>query len=335
MDVKYIKEPGFIYDLIYMICISLNKDNFYAELKRKKMNNEDDISFYENIINQCGKISEDILPLFYLDKDNPCFILTYYFLNKKDLENFNMDVLISELSDSELFVQNLTEFYFGTVNRYNNDFIDLIDKSNISLNLKYRLTRIYIDIPRISKMIIDVLKQSKPVLESIYNGFNNIVKDKINLFSDEKIIKSLYTLEKLDMNTNSKIDFSICIISRYVCITVLDEIDYFILGDDYIDNIEIIKEDRSVKIDLLALGKIISDPTRLKMFELLKERKEIYTGEMCDILDMTLTAVFYHLNMMLTEKMLKTRNEGRKVFYSINNEYFDALRERLLDFKVR
>jgi ArsR family transcriptional regulator len=84
----------------------------------------------------------------------------------------------------------------------------------------------------------------------------------------------------------------------------------------------------------MALGKIISDPTRLKMLDLLKVRKEIYTGEMCEILNMTLTAVFYHLNMMLSEKLLKTRNEGRKVFYSINNDYLNDISKVFLNFKA-
>ncbi|MDF2686143.1 MAG: ziaR [Clostridia bacterium] len=333
MTVKYIKEPGFVYDLITMISLSLNKETALSELKKKKDNNNEDISFFENIINQCGKPPEDILPFFYTDKNSLNFISTYYVIKNNNISKLNINNLILELSDKELLKNNLNEFYFGTLNKYNDDYIELIDKSNLNLILKYRLTRVFANINRASEMVIAEIIRLIPILEDIYNGFKDIIYDKLNMLSDTKTLEKIYLFNNLIKNNNSETIISICIISRYTCFTFFNETEFFILGDDFIDSIDKQTVDKRIDVDIMALGKIISDPTRLKMLELLKEKKEIYTSEMCDILEMTLTAVFYHLNIMLTEKLLKTRNEGRKVFYSINNNYFDVVSKMFLNIK--
>ncbi|MDF2686631.1 MAG: hypothetical protein K0S55_1813, partial [Clostridia bacterium] len=98
MNVNYVKEPGFIYDLISMITIALNKDFYFSELKRNNKGSEEDFLFYENIINQCRKISDDILPFFYIEKNNPCFLSTFYLLGEKNIRNFSINELISDLS---------------------------------------------------------------------------------------------------------------------------------------------------------------------------------------------------------------------------------------------
>lgn len=333
MDFKYIKEPGFIYDIIHLLCMALNKENFISELKRRKINYEEDIAFLENVLNQCGKIPDDILPYFYIEKNSPCFFSTFYIINKKSLDKLKIDDLIIALSDKETLKNNINEFYFGASNRFNDDYIDLIEKADMNQNLKYRLTRLFANISRSSDLVIEVINRLIPILEEIYSGFDGIIKDRLELLNDKNRLKKLYSFYKQEKNKKLTTVISICIISRYMYFAFFDEIEFFLLGEDFIDKIDTQEENKKIDVDIMALGKIISDPTRLKMLDLLKEKDEIYTGEMCDILNMTLTAVFYHLNMMLAEKLLKSRNEGRKVFYSINNEYLDTVSSMFLNLK--
>lgn len=335
MNINYIKEPGFIYDLLTMIILVLNKDSYIAELKRRNHCKDEDLLFYENIINQCDKISEDILPFFYIEKNSPCFMSTYYFMFKKNMISHTVNDLLNELSDTELLKNNLTEYYFGAANKNNSNYFELIEDTNLNYNLKYRLTRVFSDIPRSSKMVIDYIKKMIPVLDNIYTGFDEIIKEKVNMLNNEKIINSVFSLLKTDTsNIRENMNISISIINRYIgFISVWNDILLLLLGDGFIDNIDLDKEeDNNINIDLYSFGKIISDPTRFKIYELLKENKEIYTSEICERLNMTITSVSYHLNMMVLEKLLKSRNEGRKVFYSINNDYLLSLSNMVLSY---
>jgi ArsR family transcriptional regulator len=172
-----------------------------------------------------------------------------------------------------------------------------------------------------------------PIINEIYMGFDNIIKDKIMMLSENERIEKLYKFNEINKNYNTNLFISISIINRFGCLAIFHDNDFFLLGDDFINKIDTLFENNNIEINMPALGKILSEPIRLKILSLLKEHHEIYTGELCEILDMSLTAVFYHVNMMLLEKMLKTRNEGRKVFYSINNDYFDAFSKEFLKFK--
>lgn len=334
MIVNYLKEPGFVYDLITMIVIVLNN----AEFKRKNLYKEEDFMFFENIINQCSKISDDILPFFYIEKNNSSFMSTYCLMSKNNissLKNYTINNLISEISDTEQLKNSLSEYYFGSVNKNNNNYYDLIENTNYNHNIKYRLTRIFSDIPKASKMLIDYINKLVPVLENIYSGFDDIINERINKISDEKRIKAVLEAQKFNNSINDDIYFSICIISRYAtyCMKIGNEI-LLILGEESINNIDEKKdiEENNYNIDIFSFGKAISDQTRFKILELLKGNKEIYTSEICELLNISLTTVSYHLNMMLQEKLLKTRNEGRKVFYSINQDYLSVLGNKIINY---
>jgi ArsR family transcriptional regulator len=333
MNFAYLKEPCFVYDLIYAICLSINKDSIFSELKRQKLANEEDLSFYDSLISQCGKLPEDIIPFFYIEKNGPCFLTLFYLLNKTDFERYSIQTLLSELKDLELLKNNLSEFYFGSKNRYNDDYMSLIEKADLSLNLKYRITRVFANLSNSSRLVISIVEKVIPIINEIYMGFDNIIKDKIMMLSENDRIEKLYKFNEINKNYNTNLFISISIINRFGCLAIFHDNDFFLLGDDFINKIDTLFENNNIEINMPALGKILSEPIRLKILSLLKEYHEIYTGELCEILDMSLTAVFYHVNMMLLEKMLKTRNEGRKVFYSINNDYFDALSKEFLKFK--
>ncbi len=83
--------------------------------------------------------------------------------------------------------------------------------------------------------------------------------------------------------------------------------------------------------DLARFLRIIGDDNRLKILCLLKD-KELYVDELSLNLDLAQNLVSSHLKIMLDFKLIKTRNVGKKNYYSINNITFKKYNNLLTNF---
>lgn len=64
----------------------------------------------------------------------------------------------------------------------------------------------------------------------------------------------------------------------------------------------------------------ISEPTRYRILQLLYKR-EYYGQEIADVLNITKTTTFYHLNFLLSLKVVKLEKDGQKNYYSLDREF--------------
>ncbi len=91
------------------------------------------------------------------------------------------------------------------------------------------------------------------------------------------------------------------------------------------------------KLELKAkVFKVFSDPTRLKILEVLREKERNVT-EIMEILDMKQSTVSQHLRMLKECGVVDSRRNGREVIYSIPDEMINEILdmgERLLVLTV-
>jgi len=91
------------------------------------------------------------------------------------------------------------------------------------------------------------------------------------------------------------------------------------------------------KLELKAkVFKVFSDPTRLKILEVLREKERNVT-EIMDILSMKQSTVSQHLRMLKECGVVNSRRNGREVIYSISDEIINEILdmgERLLVITV-
>ena len=81
---------------------------------------------------------------------------------------------------------------------------------------------------------------------------------------------------------------------------------------------------------VVAFYKVLGDKTRLRILYALKEQ-EICAGDIAVLLDMTKSAVSHQLAVMRNMHQIKSRREGKNVFYSLDDEHIvDILEEALV-----
>jgi len=80
----------------------------------------------------------------------------------------------------------------------------------------------------------------------------------------------------------------------------------------------------STSAHLADLFSALSDPTRLRIISVLLDG-EMNVGELASQLDMTESAVSHQLRGLRHMKLVRSRKEGRQVFYALDDDHVSKL----------
>jgi len=80
--------------------------------------------------------------------------------------------------------------------------------------------------------------------------------------------------------------------------------------------------------------KALSDPTRRKILELLKE-KDLTAGEIANYFDMTKPSISHHLNVLRNGGLVLSEKEGQNIIYSLNTTVLQDIMKWTFDFFER
>lgn len=78
--------------------------------------------------------------------------------------------------------------------------------------------------------------------------------------------------------------------------------------------------------NLAELFKMFGDPTRAKILECL-QIKDLYVGELADVLEMSISAVSHQLRVLRSAKLVKGVKEGKEVKYSLDDDHVTKILE--------
>ncbi len=85
--------------------------------------------------------------------------------------------------------------------------------------------------------------------------------------------------------------------------------------------------------NLIVLGfKALADPLRLEIVERLRSQ-ELCVCDLCDQMGIAQSKLSFHLKTLKTAELVRTRQEGRWIYYSLNLPQLVALEQYLADFR--
>ncbi|MDY7012846.1 MAG: metalloregulator ArsR/SmtB family transcription factor [Cyanobacteriota bacterium] len=85
---------------------------------------------------------------------------------------------------------------------------------------------------------------------------------------------------------------------------------------------------------LLAGFRALSDPLRLQVLELLRSQ-ELCVCELCKKLDTSQSKLSFHLKTLKDAALVRSRQEGRWIYYSLNLPQMVALEQYLAEYRQR
>ncbi|NWF59578.1 MAG: winged helix-turn-helix transcriptional regulator [Fischerella sp.] len=76
----------------------------------------------------------------------------------------------------------------------------------------------------------------------------------------------------------------------------------------------------------------LSDPLRMRVLELLQQH-ELCVCDLCDILGVSQSKLSFHLKTLKEADLVRSRQEGRWIYYSLNLPQFVVLEQYLSEFR--
>jgi ArsR family transcriptional regulator, arsenate/arsenite/antimonite-responsive transcriptional repressor len=84
----------------------------------------------------------------------------------------------------------------------------------------------------------------------------------------------------------------------------------------------------SVRLGFHAL----SEPLRIRVVELL-QKQELCVCELCELLEMPQSKLSFHLKTLREAELVRTRQQGRWIYYSLNLPQFVLLEQYLAEYR--
>ncbi|MBD1909775.1 MULTISPECIES: metalloregulator ArsR/SmtB family transcription factor [unclassified Leptolyngbya] len=76
----------------------------------------------------------------------------------------------------------------------------------------------------------------------------------------------------------------------------------------------------------------LSDPLRIQVIELLRDQ-ELCVCDLCEKLGVTQSKLSFHLKNLKAAELVRSRQEGRWIYYSLNLSQFVVLEQYLSEFR--
>ncbi|MEL7037052.1 MAG: metalloregulator ArsR/SmtB family transcription factor [Cyanobacteria bacterium J06592_8] len=84
--------------------------------------------------------------------------------------------------------------------------------------------------------------------------------------------------------------------------------------------------------ELVSGFQALSDPLRIQIIEQLREA-ELCVCELCEQLDLGQSRLSFHLKILRNASLVKSRSQGRWMYYRLNLAQFIVLEEYLAEFR--
>lgn len=336
-SIRFLKEPGYTFDLFFIFTLYFNKKYCLSRFINYKKS-ADDMRFFEKVIEEFGPIPDELLVFFYLKNNPKTFMSTYYFSQyiPRFLDGeYGLATVQAALSNYDQVIDNVLHFYFkeeteASIKQCRESLVaanSLIMKSDYEPRIKSALYAFLIDPVRIIQCLSHELMTKELLLSKQYEKNYQTLTALQEKFDFNVLSKGLK--EDAQQSTNLD-DFDGVVVSfccnnkNHIKTIYYDDTVLVVLGTDYVDTLQYL-QDTKYSPKLNEFGLALAEENRVAILKLIHERGEITIKELEQTLDMAGTNAYYHLSLMIRSGLLKTRNKGRTVLYSVDRHYFEIL----------
>jgi len=334
--IQLLKEPGYIYDLNFIFCLKFNIQ-LYIDTLPNDSKKEENIKYFNEILSRFDDIPNDLYIFFHAIETGRAFLPSLYFNPYKNEfpTAYNFKYLQEELSDHNKLIRNLIRFYFhdfdsGAVEQCAsslNQMFSAIKKSDYSEEEKNKLYEFFIDPSRYTQLLQYELMQKEITLSEYYKDNYQKIIEIYNQTTYELLCEQMKGVQELSFLDKSEqvLYTSYCLLNKF-CISfyLLDDGCLSLLGYDYVERLVYVK-DQSKEPDLCSLGTALCEESRIKILKFLLEQEEVTCKDLEKKFSFSGSTAYHHINIMTKSGLVKTRNEGKTILYSLNEKYISNI----------
>ncbi len=226
---------------------------------------------------------------------------------KEIVDDFFMEIFIDLLDDK---VEKLET----------NNFIELINKLDITNDAKYNLIYFYVNG---EKLFSEIIEGIKPIEEEIKNKIYIIESDLMNSINTLKNKKIIELNEIFDFNffKDEEYIITLCaLFSNQLTMSKIENDNTIYLGYLIYDMLVLKNKSGGEEKRVANILKILSEPTRFKILILLKDRS-MYIQEIAKELGLTSATLVHHIELLINNSLVEivsSEEDKKKIFYRLN-----------------
>lgn len=344
-EVEFIKEPGYMYDLLSMFVLYFNKEYFLSNMINYDKASADQ-EHYKSIIKEIEPVSNDLRIFFLMNANARTFMIHNYFdmLDKTFLTTYNLKEVQDALRDCDGVKSKILEFYLPKLSKTKreeckNDLAELSRQMKIAdlkPEIKNGLYSFFIEPEAILQKLAYELISKDFILKKKRESHTLLAEQLQESFNTKEVVEKVSQYQSqnvsIDITHYSKLYISFSMISKNAikCYYFSDTV-ILLLGTDCLSYLDYLSA-RETAPDLETFGNALSDKYRVGILNLAAKNKEVSIKDIESELGNGGANVYYHLSLMLKANLLRARNQGRAVIYRLNTPYFNSVRDLLLRY---
>lgn len=344
-EVEFIKEPGYMYDLLSMFVLYFNKEYFLSNMINYDKASADQ-EYYKSIIKEIEPVSNDLRIFFLMNANARTFMIHNYFdmLDKTFLTTYNLKEVQDALRDCDGVKSKILEFYLPKLSKTKreeckNDLAELSRQMKIAdlkPEIKNGLYSFFIEPEAILQKLAYELISKDFILKKKRESHTLLAEQLQESFNTKEVVEKVSQYQSqnvsIDITHYSKLYISFSMISKNaIKYYYFSDTFILLLGTDCLSYLDYLSA-RETAPDLETFGNALSDKYRVGILNLAAKNKEVSIKDIESELGNGGANVYYHLSLMLKANLLRARNQGRAVIYRLNTPYFNSVRDLLLRY---
>ena len=325
--VVLLQEPSFLWDLYFVFYLRFNFKTLFKEPFSDERT-EKFATFCKNTLMRFGDFPKDLAIFFKISEGgNSTFICDKYLksFEKKFVDEYNVDFLQQELSDHNEVIKRMVSFYLDGISadeleeclNSKEKLFEHIKKSRLSMEEKINLYEFFISPMQYIIALQRTLIEKRAILADFYREHYRSILD----VYDQAAIT--------DLNNKMNIANDMVGLDGYVSYCLIDIFHFdlavnsdaylYILGNKYEHALE--KSDKIAQSDVENFCYAFGEKNRIDILRLLKEREEVTCKDLERHFHFSGSTAYHHISILSRTGIVKTRSQGKTIFYSINKDY--------------
>ena len=339
MNIEFLREPGYTYDLLYVFSWYFNKEKLEEDFV---LTGFDDKEYLDEIAAKFLPISDELQVFFHFDDINQSVIWEKYYQYKYNAAlqgEYDLNVVLKMLSDYGQVVENVPQFYFRELSaeelaecRVSLPKVNqLIKNAKLPDNVKSALYSFVIDPVPVIQKLIEELQEKEKIHARLHEEDQKVILERQEHFDYLRLVEDFKNQKNrsTDLNAFGKVCISFSVYNQYtVHWCIRRGIIFIILGVDYQKALDYLTK-QAIGPELDTFGTAVSEKNRVEIMNYILKKGEVTVKEVEQDLGFTAANAYYHLNLMLRSGILSIRNQGRTVLYRLDKGYFKGLCEAL------
>ena len=329
--VLYEQSLATISDICTILIAKTNPQEKWIQSYICERSKEEDIEYILGILCRVPQIDSKVFLFSNLSVKNISFLTTLFQEYLDYCEgSCSVDGFCFFLEKKEVLLDSFGRYYFDTDKVGKRQLLDLVFKSDISgeKDLRAKLLEFISFTECYIKVLTQTIKKVEKALLEIQKESSELILSAQNNFEYQQFVSHLGE----DKNQGSRepmICISFSLVNKYgIWRQFLANKVLYILGIDYQNSINELDERY---IDLTEFGNAIGDRTRKSIIDLIIRNKEMSVRDITQNVNAAPTTVMYHLNVLKTAKVLRSRNQGKKVIYWLNVRQYQLAIQKLIE----